>query len=250
MRKISFALSLLLSLIFAFTSVFALNNDLKGWGFKRVNGKAPDMPANICEMLAKYDAYFLGDTSGKNLYLTFDQGYEAGYTAKILDVLKENDVKAAFFVTGHYLEKEKELIKRMVDEGHIIGNHSDKHKSAPTITKAEQEKEIKSLEKMFKADYDAPMVYYRPPKGEYSEATLANTKELGYKTIFWSSAYVDWELNNQKGTDYAFGQITKQFHDGNIILLHAVSKDNANCLDAVIKEAKKQGYSFKTLDEI
>lgn len=228
-----------------------LDNKLYAWGFKRIKGKAPSIPKNITDMLNRYDGYYLGNTNEKVLYLTFDEGYENGYTEQILDVLKKNNVPAAFFVTGPYLEKETQLIQRMVDEGHIVGNHTINHPSMPSVLDNERLKyEITGLSDYFKEKYGKVMKYIRPPKGEYSERTLSISQNLGYKTIFWSSAYVDWDINNQKGVQHAIEKVTEQFHNGSIILLHAVSADNANALDEIIKIAREQGYRFASLDEL
>ena len=225
------------------------SNTMYGWGLKKNVNAPPDIPQNIIDLTKKYGTYYM-DTTEKTLYLTFDEGYENGYTAKILDVLKENEVPAAFFITGPYLKKETGLVKRMVEEGHIVGNHSINHPSLPSVTDdAELRKEIDGLNEQFKEMFGADMKYLRPPRGEYSERTLALTRDMGYTNVFWSFAYKDWDVNNQKGTDYAYNEIKKGVHDGCILLLHAVSEDNANVLDSIIKDLKNEGYSFKSLDE-
>lgn len=227
----------------------AYPNVMYGWGIKKNVGAPPDVDSIACELTKKYNAYYI-DEGSKNIYLTFDEGYENGYTAKILDVLKENDVPAAFFITGPYLTKEKELVKRMVTEGHIVGNHSINHPSLPSVTNDDElKKEITELNDRFNEMFGKNMKYLRPPRGEYSERTLAITRDLGYTNVFWSFAYKDWEVNNQRGTEYAFNEIMNGVHDGAVLLLHAVSKDNAEVLDSVIKEIKKRGYVFKSLDE-
>ncbi len=224
-------------------------NTLFGWGFKKNVNAPPDIPDNIKEMMDTYGGIYL-DKQPKTLYLTFDEGYENGYTAKILDVLKENDVKAAFFVTGPYLEKETELVSRMFDEGHIVGNHTVNHPSMPRLSGTDEvKKEILALTSLCEEKYGQTMQFFRPPRGEYSERTLKISQDLGYTNVFWSFAYKDWEVNNQKGTDYAYEQIKKGVHDGAVLLLHAVSKDNAEVLDKVIKDLKKEGYQFKSLEE-
>lgn len=221
-----------------------------GWGLKRVENSQPEVPDEWQQMLKKYDGYYLGNTGEKVMYLTFDEGYENGYTAKILDVLKKTGTPAAFFVTGPYIDKEPELVKRMVDEGHIVGNHTVNHPSMPDLTEDGITKELSQLnEKYFKLT-NQNMTFMRPPKGEFSEKSLAATQNNGYKSIFWSIAYADWDTNNQKGVDYAVNQVTKQFHNGAIILLHAVSEDNANGLEQIISNAKQQGYTFKSLEDL
>ncbi len=222
-----------------------------GWGIKRNSGgKTPDADPGAPALLKKYGALYVGDTTKKTIYLTFDEGYENGYTAKILDVLKENDVKAIFFITGDYLEREEALIRRMVEEGHEVGNHTYNHPSLPTCDKATMEEELTSLDKDFSQKFGTTMRFLRPPKGEYNENSLAITQKLGYINLFWSFAYADWDVNNQKGTDYACKMVMDNLHNGAVLLLHAVSKDNANALDAMIKGAQAAGYTFGTPEEL
>lgn len=224
-------------------------NTLYGWGLKKKVNAPPEVPENIQNLIATYGGIYL-DQTPRTLYLTFDEGYENGYTAKILDVLKENNVTAAFFVTGPYLEKETELVKRMFDEGHVVGNHTVNHPSMPRLSGTEAvAKEITELNEMCREKYGQTMHFFRPPRGEYSERTLKISQDLGYTNVFWSFAYKDWEVNNQKGTDYAYEQIKKGVHDGAVLLLHAVSKDNAEILDRVIKDLKSEGYRFKSLED-
>ena len=231
-------------------TVTEYDNTKIGWGFRKIKNCPPEVPDNIKEMLGMYDSYYVGDTTKKQLYLTFDEGYENGYTAKILDVLKKTKTPAAFFVTGQYIKEQPELVKRMFDEGHIVGNHSVNHPSLPDIDDEKLKAEITGLNDMYKQLTGQDMKYLRPPRGEFSERTLALTQKLGYKNIFWSSAYVDWDVNNQKGVQNAIDKTVSQFHNGNIILLHAVSKDNADALESIINEAKAQGYTFLNLDNL
>ncbi|MBO5929663.1 MAG: delta-lactam-biosynthetic de-N-acetylase [Clostridia bacterium] len=227
----------------------ALSNEKNGWGLKKNKNAPPDIPQKTIDLITRYGGICY-DSAPRALYLTFDEGYENGFTAKILDVLKENGVPAAFFVTGPYLEKEKELVLRMTQEGHIVGNHTVHHPSMPEVASAETlKKEITELNDQFFSLTGEKMQFFRPPMGEYSARTLAITRDLGYTTVFWSFAYKDWEVKNQKGTDYAYTQIMEGVHDGAILLLHAVSEDNANVLDRVIKDLKSQGYRFLPLTE-
>ena len=224
-------------------------NTMYGWGLKKNVNAPPDIPGNIQKMMADYDCIYI-DSVPKTLYLTFDEGYENGYTAKILDVLKKQNVKAAFFVTGPYLKKETELVNRMFAEGHTVGNHTVGHPSLPQLSgTGKVEEEIIGLNKICQELYGEEMHYFRPPRGEYSERTIKICQDLGYQNVFWSFAYQDWEVNKQRGTDYAYEQIMKGVHDGAVLLLHAVSKDNAEVLDRVITELKAQGYTFRSLDE-
>ncbi len=221
-----------------------------GWGLKKVENSQPEVPERWKEMLKKYDGYYLGNTNEKVMYLTFDEGYENGYTAKILDVLKKTNTPAAFFVTGPYVKNEPELIKRMVKEGHIVGNHTVNHPSMPDLSEEEIANELTELNKSFAELTKENMKFMRPPMGEFSEKSLAAIQKNGYKTVFWSIAYADWDTNNQKGVDYAVEQVTKQFHNGAVILLHAVSEDNANGLEQIINIAKEHGYTFKSLEDL
>ncbi len=221
-----------------------------GWGFVRKKGSPPQITIEEQERLAKYDAYYLGKTSEKNIYLTFDEGYENGYTSKILDTLKELDVKAAFFVTMPYLEGQQELVKRMINEGHIVGNHTVHHPNLSECSIDEIRQELDILNSKSVELYGYQMKYMRPPEGAYNERVLALATDMGYKTIFWSHAYKDWDVNVQKGREYAINQVIPYLHNGEILLLHAVSKDNADALKEIILEAREKGFSFKSLDEL
>lgn len=227
-----------------------LSNKKIGWGIKRNdNHEQPDVGSKNREILDKYNGYCLGNKDSKKVYLTFDEGYEAGYTEKILAVLKENDVKATFFITAHYVNTKPELVQKMIDEGHIIGNHTVNHKSMPDLDNNTIKKEVMDLHTAIYEKYKYEMKYIRPPKGEYSQRTVAFTNTLGYKTVMWSFAYDDWDENKQGRESYAKEKILNNVHNGAIILLHGNSKDNANVLDECIKEIKKMGYEFKSLDE-
>ena len=227
-----------------------LPNDNNGWGFVKKKDSFPEFTKGQKDMMAKYNCIYAGNQSEKVLYLTFDEGYENGYTAAILDTLKEKGVPAAFFITGPYLEKNGELIRRMIDEGHIVGNHSVNHPNMPSkATKAAMQEEILNLDRRFFELFGQHMTYFRPPEGAYSERSLAATSELGYKTVLWSFAYRDWETNNQQGANHAFDSVMPYLHNGCVILLHAVSKDNTEALGRIIDEARAKGYTFKSLDE-
>ncbi|WP_432766944.1 polysaccharide deacetylase family protein [Thermoclostridium caenicola] len=220
-------------------------NSLRRWGIVRGGpNRQPTPDPGTPELLSRYNSLYVGDIQEKIIYLTFDEGYENGYTGKILDVLYENQVNAIFFITGPYLEKEEELVRRMVEEGHAVGNHTISHKSLPTLSDEEIERETTGLDRRFYEKFGKNMVFLRPPKGEYSERTLQITSELGYVNVFWSFAYDDWNTKNQRGWEYAFKKVTGNLHNGAILLLHAVSSDNAEALDAIIKEARRQGYEF------
>lgn len=227
-----------------------LSNKKIGWGIKREKDhKRPDVGKENKELMEKYNGIYIGNENKKYIYLTFDEGYEAGYTEKILDVLKENDVKATFFITAHYLNTAEELVKRMVNEGHIVGNHTVNHKTLPEISDKEIEEEVMGLHQAIYEKTGYEMKYIRPPKGEYSERSLDATNKLGYTTVMWTFGYMDYDENKQKGTEYAKKIILDNLHNGEIMLLHGNSKDNANVLDEIIKSAKAEGYEFKSLDE-
>lgn len=225
------------------------SNKTVGWGLRKIPGSRPEFGSSVEETMKKYGCMYVGSDQQPVLYLTFDEGYENGYTASILDTLKKTGVKAAFFITGPYLKNSRDLVDRMVAEGHIVGNHTINHPSLPSVSPEEMEQEVLGLDKQFYDIYGKHMTYIRPPKGEYSERTLAVSKSLGYTDVFWSFAYKDWETDNQKGADYAYEEVMKNLHNGAILLLHAVSKDNAEALERIIDNARANGYSFKNLDE-
>lgn len=228
------------------------NNKKYAWSFVRKKDHLPPaFETKQAQLADKYKAIYIGDTSKKVVYLTFDEGYENGYTPKILDTLKVNNVKAAFFITMPYLKKEFKLVDRMVKEGHTVGNHTVHHPSMPDVVDDEKlENEMLDLDRNFYEVTGKSMKYLRPPMGEYSERTLKISKDLGYRNVFWSFAYADWNVNSQKGTQYAYKMIMDNVHNGAVLLLHAVSRDNAEVLGSVIKDLKSQGYTFGTLDEI
>ena len=193
--------------------------------------------------LGQYGCYAMLD-SDKEIYLTFDQGYENGYTAPILDTLKEKNVKAVFFLTGDYAERNPQLVRRMIDEGHIIGNHGMKHASLPSLSVEDAKNEIMSLHDFVKEKYNYEMTYFRPPCGEYSEQSMAVCNELGYKTLLWSFAYQDWDVNNQPDPAAAFDKVSNAAHGGGIYLLHSVSSTNTEILPRVIDSLREQGFEL------
>lgn len=186
----------------------------------------------------------------KVLYLTFDCGYEyQGITGQILDVLKEKNVKAAFFCTKDYIVKNSNFVNRMINEGHIVGNHSTTHPVFPDISRNKMKTELAGMNDYMKSNYGYSTKYFRFPTGAYSHNALELVTSCGYKSIFWSLAYSDWDTGNQKGTQYAFDTVTARLHPGSVMLLHAVSIDNANALPQIIDYAINNGYTFKTLDD-
>lgn len=223
------------------------------FGFKK--SKGGELPSIAQEpfygVLKKHGAIFLGNTAKKEIYLTFDNGYENGYTAQVLDTLKEKKVPAVFFVTGHYVKDQPELLRRMAAEGHLIGNHSWSHPDMSRLSAEQIRKELEKVEEhVVRLTGQLGMDFLRPPRGVFSERTLAVSKELGYTNVFWSVAYADWDTTRQRGAQYAIDQVTSQLHPGAVILLHSVSRDNAEALGRIIDIAREQGYVFKRLDEL
>lgn len=250
MRKIIAQTSIILILLTFLVSGHTAQASSFGWGYKKnPDHKVPDI-GKYQVLLDQYGAYYADQTGDKNIYLTFDNGYEEGYTPDILAILKKHKVPATFFVTGHYVETDPELVKQMVLEGHIIGNHSYHHPDFTVMSKNTIQKELETLEDAVAEVSDQKeLKYLRPPRGVFNEQTLQWSNELGYIHVFWSLAFNDWQTDKQKGAEYAYDQIMKQVHPGAIVLLHAVSSDNAEALEKVIVELKKQGYTFNSLDE-
>lgn len=223
----------------------ALDKTCKGYGQGREvdeNNRPVGAEMFNCEM-SQYGGYAMFSDNGK-IVLTFDQGYENGYTTPILDALKEKDVKAVFFVTGDYVKRNADLVKRMIDEGHVIGNHGMAHASLPKLSRDEAINEIMSLHDYVVNKFGYEMKYFRPPCGEYSEQAVALAQELGYTTMLWSFAYQDWETDNQPVPAEAFKRVSGAAHGGAIYLLHSVSATNAEILPQVIDCLKEQGYDF------
>lgn len=225
-------------------------NQKVGWGVKRnKNHEQPDVDAENKKVLEENNGICMGSKDSKNIYLTFDEGYEAGYTPQILETLKANNVKATFFITAHYVNSQPDLVKKMIDEGHIVGNHTVNHKSMPDLTDEQIRKEVMDLHQSVYEKFGYEMKYLRPPKGEFSVESLKATSNLGYKTVMWSFAYEDWDENNQPDESQAKEKIVNNLHNGEIMLLHGNSKTNTNILGSIIKEARNMGYEFKSLDE-
>lgn len=202
--------------------------------------------------LKEYDAYYVEDTDEKVIYLTFDAGFENGNTEPILDALKKHDAKATFFIVGHYLETAPDLIKRMVEEGHTVGNHTYNH---PDMSKISDQtaftKEIQDVEDLYEEITGEKMKkYYRPPQGKYSTTNLEMAKELGYHTFFWSLAYVDWYQDDQPTHEEAYNKLLKRIHPGAIVLLHSTSQTNGEIMDELLTKWEEMGYTFGTLDEL
>ncbi len=222
------------------------------WGLSFRTEGAPPVGNAGRDQLKGYNAAYLGDPAKKVLYLTFDAGYENGSTEKILNILKEQQVPAAFFLVGNYLEKNADLVRRMVEEGHTVGNHTMHHYDMSKLTDKEAfSKELTDLETLFKevTGQELPK-YYRPPQGIYSEENLKMAKEMGYKTVFWSLAYVDWNNDAQPTKEEAFRKLLPRTHPGAVVLLHSTSATNAEILEELIEKWKAEGYSFGTIEDL
>lgn len=247
-------ISLILVIIFTICCrqfILAKKNTNWGLGFSKISGEQPTGNATP-EYLKDFNAFFIEPKDEKKLYITFDAGYEAGFMPKILEALKKHNLKATFFVVGTLIKSNPELIKEIASQGHIVGNHTMTH---PNMSKMETmedfKKEIEPVENLYKELTGEDMQkYYRPPQGVYSEKNLQMAKELGYKTIFWSLAYVDWYKDKQPSHEEAFSKIMSRLHPGAIILLHSTSKTNSEILDELLTKFEKEGYTFGTLDEL
>ncbi|KMK75347.1 delta-lactam-biosynthetic de-N-acetylase [Alkalihalobacillus pseudalcaliphilus] len=245
-------MSVCITLVFGSFPLTAFAEQSYNWSYIPAKNNVPVKTETIYqELLDKTGGIFIGNTGQKHLYVTFDNGYENGYTEEVLNVLKAKKVPATFFVTGHYLETAPDLVKRMVAEGHIVGNHSWHHPSLPTVGDGKLIEELDKVKKKFtELTGVKEMNYLRAPRGEFSERSLTLSNKLGYTNVFWSMAYKDWDVNAQKGGEYAYNNIMKRIHPGAIMLIHSVSSDNAEALPRVIDEARKLGYEFKSLDDL
>lgn len=222
------------------------------WGLSFQRAGEPPVANATAEELAKYNAYYRENTDEKVLYLTFDAGYENGYTETILDVLKKQEVPAAFFLVGNYIETEPDIVKRMVREGHLVGNHTYSHPDMSAISSEENfREELEKLEILYQETTGKKMKkFYRPPQGRYSASNLQMASDMGYTTVFWSLAYVDWYENQQPSREEAFKKLIPRVHPGAIILLHSTSETNARVLEELILKWKELGYEFRSLDEL
>lgn len=202
--------------------------------------------------LEKFDGYYIGPDEEKVIYLTFDCGFENGNTEAILDALKKHDVKATFFVVGHFLESAPEMVKRMVAEGHTVGNHTYHHPDMSKISDLKSfQKEMDDASNLFQEITGQKMsMYYRPPQGKYSNENLKMAQQLGYKTFFWSLAYVDWYQDKQPSHQEAYKKLLGRVHPGAVVLLHNTSKTNGEIMDELLTKWEEMGYSFRTLGEM
>ncbi len=224
----------------------------ENWGLGFTKEGQPPTGNATPEQLKEYDSYYIGDTTKKTIYLTFDAGFENGNTGVILDALKKHNVKATFFLVGNYIKTSPDLVKRMVEEGHIVGNHTNSHPDMSSISSKEAfQKELNSLETLYESTTGQKMQkYYRPPQGKYSVENLKMAKDMGYKTIFWSLAYVDWYQDKQPTKEQAFKKLLGRIHPGAVVLLHSTSKTNGDILDELLTKWEDMGYTFGTLDDL
>ena len=222
------------------------------WGLSFRQEGAPPLGSAGVDELKQYRAVYLGDTSEKVIYLTFDAGYENGSTEKILDVLKKHNAPAAFFLVGNYISSQPDLVRRMAEEGHIVGNHTMHHYDMSRLNdRTAFEKELTDLEALYQDTVGQPMPkFYRPPQGTYSRENLAMASEMGYTTVFWSLAYVDWNNDSQPTKEQAFSKLLPRIHPGAIVLLHSTSRTNAEILDELLTKWESEGYRFAPLTEI
>ena len=228
---------------------FEIEVDASGWGFRKNPNHLPPDIGRYSETIKDTNSYFIGDE--KNIYLTFDAGYDNGNLEGILDVLKDKKVQATFFVTGDFVNRFSDLTKRMVEEGHIVANHSYSHRTINSLSKEELSSDLKKLEDDFEKVTGEKMVkVFRPPKGEFDRNSLMSLKELGYKTVFWSIAYEDWSKEHQKGKDYSYNSVINNLHPGAIILMHTVSTSNKEALPDIIDEIRNQGYEFSDVTKL
>ena len=222
------------------------------WGLSfQEEGKRPAGNATIDD-LKQYNAYYASDTDEKILYLTFDAGYENGNTPAILEALKKHQAPAVFFAVGNFIKDNPDLIKRMITEGHIVGNHTMTHPDMSQISSMESfQKELEGVEELYTSVTGEPMTkFYRPPRGVYSTENLSMAKELGYSTFFWSLAYVDWIQEQQPSKEEAFQKLSPRIHPGAIVLLHNTSSTNAAILDELLTRWEEMGYQFHSIKEL
>ena len=222
------------------------------WGLSFRQENSPPVGPATPQELARFNAAYVGSSQEKVIYLTFDAGYENGCTAKILDILKQHQVPAAFFLVGNYMERNADLVRRMVDEGHIVGNHTMHHYDMSKLTdRTAFQKELTDLENLFHqiTGKELPK-YYRPPQGVYSQENLIMARDMGYQTVFWSLAYVDWNNDSQPTQEHAFSKLLPRTHNGAVVLLHSTSQTNAQILDTLLTTWKQQGYTFGTIDQL
>ena len=228
-----------------------LINNGENWGLGFGETGSQPSGTESAEVMKKYDAYYVGDSKDKVLYLTFDCGYENGNTPAILKALKKHNAKATFFVVGHFLKENNDLVKQIVEEGHTVGNHTYNHPNIVGMSKEKFESELTQVEDLFQEITGKEMTkYYRPPQGKYNVKNLQMAQAKGYKTFFWSLAYVDWNTDAQPTKEEAFDKLLSRVHPGAIVLLHNTSKTNGEILDELLTKWEDMGYHFGTLGDL
>ena len=231
-----------------------LDNTTRSWYYQPAGaGQVPEIPSGVATIVQRHGALWRVPTSAKVVYLTFDQGYEAGFTTRILDVLKEKNVPATFFLTGSYVRDEPGLVRRIAAEGHLVGNHTQTHPSLPGLAGDDSAfaEEYRAVERAYRDVTGRSLARLeRPPRGEYSERTLCMVRSLGYTSVMWSFAHRDWLLDDQPPVDVTYRRIIDGAHPGAIMLLHSVSESNTEALPRVIDELRRQGYTFATLEGV
>ena len=255
MRKRDFVLLLAAVLAAAGTAIWILAGSALptgSWGLSFPQEGAPPVGNAGADQLRRFDAAYVGSSTEKVAYLTFDSGYQNGATGKILDVLQRHQVPAAFFLVGNYIEKNPDLVRRMVAEGHTVGNHTMHHPDMSAISDPEAfARELGDLEALYQQVTGQEMAkFYRPPQGLYSETNLAMAQKLGYRTVFWSLAYVDWNNDAQPTPEQAFSKLLPRMHNGAVVLLHSTSQTNAQILDELLTRWKQEGYRFAPIEEL
>src|SRR5690554_511852 len=246
MKRILFSVFMLMFLI----AIPNVSTKSYGWGFKRNSENKPPEVGFYANEIDGTSSFYIGDTSKKTVYLTFDAGYDNGYMSGILKTLREKNVKSTFFVTGDFVTRESELLKKIVEDGHIVGNHTWGHKDITTLTEDELANElVKVEEKYYELTGEEIQKYFRPPEGTFNKESLMMVKKLGYTTFFWSVAFKDWEDLN-RGKDLAYKSIVENLHNGAIILMHTVSQDNVDALPMIIDSIREEGYTIENLDDL
>lgn len=235
-----------------FGPVTTVNAEVTNWGLSFPTPGQPPIGNASSEELEALSARYLGDVSEPVIYLTFDAGFENGNTPAILDALKKHHAPAAFFLVGNYLETAPDLVRRMVEEGHVVGNHTTSHPDMSKIADLETfQQELKGVEDLYREVTGEEMLkLYRPPQGKFSLENLKQAQQLGYTTVFWSLAYVDWYTDNQPTKEQAFDKLLPRIHNGAIVLLHSTSSTNAQILDELLTKWEQAGYRFGNLKEL
>lgn len=251
MKKHLYGFTLLLCIVVISTITYARDAEYH-WGFKRSTDNTPaEAGAELDSLLTKYGAIYKGQPDKKIVYLTFDNGYENGFTESILTTLREEEVPATFFLTGHYVKSAPNLVKQMIKDGHTIGNHSYGHPNMARLSANDMKKEWQLFDDALRELTNVERTYYaRPPEGIFSEEVLRVGNEAGYRHMFWSIAFKDWLKDERRGADYAYNALMEQLHPGAVILMHTVAQDNAEAIPTFIRDAKKQGYTFASLDDL